>query len=37
MTRLLGREGQKRNVTIISEAGLYSAIMRRRKPEAKQF
>ncbi|HDR7338443.1 TPA: Bro-N domain-containing protein [Bacillus cereus] len=29
--------GQVRNLVIISESGLYSAILRSRKPEAKQF
>lgn len=29
--------GQNREVTLINEAGLYSAILRSRKPEAKQF
>lgn len=30
-------EGQVRNLVIISESGLYSAILRSKKPEAKQF
>lgn len=29
--------GQVRNLVVISESGLYSAILRSRKPEAKQF
>ena len=29
--------GQKRNVNVITESGLYSLIMTSRKPEAKQF
>jgi len=33
----LGGTGQARETTVISESGLYSAIIRSRKPEAKKF
>lgn len=32
-----GARTQRRNVTIVSESGMYALVMRSRKPEAKQF
>jgi anti-repressor protein len=37
LTRVLPVSGQNRNVTVISESGLYSLIMRSNKAEAKPF
>jgi anti-repressor protein len=37
LTCKLYMSGQNRNAQLINESGLYSAILRSRKPEAKQF
>lgn len=37
LTRPVQYTGQVRNLTFITEAGLYSLILRSRKPEAKEF
>ncbi len=37
LTSVIPTSGQKRNVNVITESGLYSLIMTSRKPEAKLF
>lgn len=37
LNRQFGGSGQNRDMTIINESGLYSAIMGSKKPEAKKF
>lgn len=37
LTYVLDRSGQKRNVNLVNESGLYSLIFQSRKPQAKKF
>ena len=37
LTYVLHRAGQKRQVNLVNESGLYSLIFQSRKPEAKSF
>ena len=36
-TMIVGASNMARDITIISESGLYSAILGSKKPEAKKF
>ena len=37
LTRLIDGSGQKRNMTIINESGLYSLVLSSKLPSAKKF